>query len=348
MNQRNIALRDLDEERTLFGSLDRNLHLLRKLYRIEAVSRGGSVRLSGEIDAIDDAARVIEQALDRIRNGRSPDEDEIEKIFRKGSIEPTQATPIGENGHALRSPVEPRTPNQAKYLKAIKESVVTFGLGPAGTGKSFLAVAMAVAYLRSGLYRRIVLCRPAVEAGESLGFLPGDLAAKINPYLRPLYDALNELLPRGQLKRYIEEDVIEILPLAYMRGRTLDHAVIILDEAQNCTNTQMKMALTRLGNHSKMIVTGDLSQVDLPGSKPSGLHIARRILGGIDHVTFVNLSRSDIVRHPVVAEIVRAYGREEEIGRQGQLRHQDDEGAGDYAGDAEQSGRRARSDSHPR
>lgn len=316
MSQRIIPLRDLDEERTLFGSLDRNIHLLRRLYKVEAVSRNGAMRLTGEPQALDDAGQVVEQALERIRAGRSLEPGEVERIFRKGGDDEVHA---GTNGDGVRHLVQPRTENQAKYLQAIREHVVTFGIGPAGTGKSFLAVAMAVTYLRDGTFRRIVLCRPAVEAGESLGFLPGDLAAKINPYLRPLYDALNELLPRGQLKRYLEEEVVEILPLAYMRGRTLDHAMIILDEAQNCTNTQMKMALTRLGNHSKMVVTGDLTQVDLPVNKTSGLLTARRILAGIEGVEFVHLHKEDIVRHPVVAEIVRAYGREEESDRAGAL-----------------------------
>ncbi len=322
MSQRVIPLRDVDEERTLFGSLDRNIHLLRRLYRVEAVSRGGVVKISGEPRAIEEAARVVGQALDLIRSGQRLENGEVERIFRKGTEDepPVASAAAGDgDGAAPRSQVEPRTENQARYLNAMKGHTITFGIGPAGTGKSFLAVAMAVAYLKSGQFRRIVLCRPAVEAGESLGFLPGDLAAKINPYLRPLYDALNELLPRGQLKRYIEEDVIEILPLAYMRGRTLDHAVIILDEAQNCTNGQMKMALTRLGNHSKMIVTGDITQIDLPPDRSSGLLTARRILDGIEGISFVHLNKGDIVRHPVVAAIVKAYGREEEGERPGAL-----------------------------
>jgi phosphate starvation-inducible PhoH-like protein len=320
MNHRTILLRDLDEERALFGSLDRHLHLLRRLYGVDAVSRGGAVRISGEPDALEGAARAVELALDHIRRGSGSDGLEVERIFRRGAPAGEDELPdspaTGEvPAIGPRVMVQPRTPNQARYVQAMRDNTVTFGIGPAGTGKSFLAVAMAVSCLRSGTFRRIVLCRPAVEAGESLGYLPGDLAAKINPYLRPLYDALNELLPRGQLKRYIEEDVIEILPLAYMRGRTLDHAFIILDEAQNCTHTQMKMALTRLGAHSRMVVTGDVTQIDLPGNKSSGLVVARRILAGIEGVEFVTLAKADIVRHPVVAEIVRAYGREEEAAR---------------------------------
>ena len=316
MNQRVIPLRDLDEERALFGALDRNLHLLRRTYKVEAMSRGGAVRISGAPDAVAEAARALDRALERIRSGRAPHEADVEALFRRAS------EPEAAHGNVAHQPadgpgpkgmVEPRSENQARYMECIRNSTVTFGIGPAGTGKSYLAVACAVEFLRAGHFRRIVLCRPAVEAGESLGFLPGDLAAKINPYLRPLYDALNDVLPRGQLKRYMEEEIVEILPLAYMRGRTLESSIIILDEAQNCTNTQMKMALTRLGARSRMIVTGDVTQVDLPFNKASGLISGRRILEGIAGIEFVHLTRADIVRHPVVAQIVHAYAREDEI-----------------------------------
>jgi phosphate starvation-inducible PhoH-like protein len=314
MNQRVIPLRDLEEERKLFGSLDRNLQLLRRTFKVEALSRGGALRLSGSPDSVDEAARALDRALERIRSGRAVTDAELESLFGRGSVEEAGAAHFGAGSEAAtpRIAVEPRSENQARYLEAIRKSVITFGIGPAGTGKSWLAVASAVQFLRAGQFRRIVLCRPAVEAGESLGFLPGDLAAKINPYLRPLYDALNDVMPKGQLKRYMEEEIVEILPLAYMRGRTLDNSLIILDEAQNCTNMQMKMALTRLGARSKMIVTGDVTQIDLPGHKASGLLTARRILHGIAGVEFVHMTRADVVRHPVVAEIVRAYSRDEE------------------------------------
>lgn len=325
MNQRVIPLRDLEEERALFGALDRNLHLLRRIYKVEAMTRGGAVRISGAPDAVSDAARALDRALERIRSGKVLHESDVEALFRRADAHgQSNAHAHGEHGHGSTQSapssndgagklVEPRSENQARYLESIRTNTVTFGIGPAGTGKSYLAVASAVQFLRSGQFRRIVLCRPAVEAGESLGFLPGDLAAKINPYLRPLYDALNDVLPRGQLKRYMEEEIVEILPLAYMRGRTLDGSLIILDEAQNCTNTQMKMALTRLGARSKMIVTGDITQIDLPGNKASGLITARRILENIEGVGFVHMSRGDIVRHPVVSEIVHAYAREDEL-----------------------------------
>lgn len=310
MSERNVSFRSLDEERALFGSLDRNLHLLRRLYRVEAVSRGGVLTIAGDPGSLEEASQVVEDALLAIRSGRALDHDEVERIFRRGAVSKTTL----EDAGPVRPQVDPRTKNQAKYVEAIDQHIVTFGIGPAGTGKSYLAVAMAAAYLRRGLYRRIVLCRPAVEAGENLGFLPGDLAAKITPYLRPLYDALHALVPRQQLEKYMESGVIEILPLAYMRGRTLDHSIIILDEAQNCTDSQMKMALTRIGRQSKMIVTGDMTQSDLPMRVTSGLATAKRILTGIEGIAFVHMSKADVMRHPVVADIVRAYSRHEEGG----------------------------------
>lgn len=309
ISERSIPLRDLEEERLLFGNLDRNLHHLRRIHQIDAVSRGGVLKLSGEPAALERACDVVERALDAIRGPSETDAEQVERIMRS-----TAAGEQEQSGRPRRL-VEPRSNNQKRYLDAIESSVLTFAIGPAGTGKSFLAVAAALSYLQAGHYRKLVLCRPAVEAGERLGFLPGDLSAKINPYLRPLYDALQELLPRSRLTRYLEEEVVEILPLAYMRGRTLDRAVIILDEAQNCTMGQMKMALTRLGENSRMIVTGDITQVDLPQNAASGLVNARRILDGIEGISFVHLNKGDIVRHPVVSRIVRAFSREEERAR---------------------------------
>lgn len=319
--ERTVALRDLDEERFLFGHLDRNLHVLRNALGVEATSRRGQLKLKGPAESIDHAARTVEHALSMIREGRVTDPGAVERLFRAASRGEAQngshdAPPIlhhpGHEPGRERIHVAARGRNQQSYLDAIAQSTVTFAIGPAGTGKSYLAVASAVRLLKSGQFRKIVLCRPAVEAGESLGFLPGDLQAKINPYLRPLYDALNELLPRGALKRYVEEEIIEILPLAYMRGRTLDHAVIILDEAQNSTIGQMKMFLTRLGQSSKMIVTGDVTQIDLPAYKTSGLIHAVRILDRIPGVAFIQFTKGDIVRHPVVQDILKAYSKDEE------------------------------------
>jgi phosphate starvation-inducible PhoH-like protein len=317
--ERTVALRDLDEERFLFGHLDRNLHVLRNTLGVEATSRRGQLKLRGSQTAIDHAARTVEHALTLIREGHLTDPGAVERLFRaasrgdgNGASHEPPPQPQNLDGSREKIHVTARGRNQQSYLDAIAQSTVTFAIGPAGTGKSYLAVASAVRFLKSGQYRKIVLCRPAVEAGESLGFLPGDLQAKINPYLRPLYDALNDLLPRGQLKRYIEEEIIEILPLAYMRGRTLDHAVIILDEAQNSTIGQMKMFLTRLGERSKMIVTGDVTQIDLPAYKTSGLIHACRILEGIPGMSFIRFNKGDIVRHPVVQDILKAYTKDEE------------------------------------
>jgi phosphate starvation-inducible PhoH-like protein len=210
--------------------------------------------------------------------------------------------------------VEPLTPTQAAYVKAIRSHDVVFAIGPAGTGKTYLAVAEAVASLREGRHRKLVLTRPAVEAGEKLGFLPGDFQAKINPYLRPLYDALEEMLRFGDVKRYVEADVIEIVPLAYMRGRTLKHAFIILDEAQNTTPAQMKMFLTRMGADSKVVVTGDVTQVDLPEGTTSGLLEAERVLAGVPGLEILRFSRRDVIRHPMVQRIVDAYERDDAAG----------------------------------
>ena len=211
-------------------------------------------------------------------------------------------TPVDGGRH-----VRPRTDGQARYVRAMQENDLTFSIGPAGTGKTFLAVGMAVNLLRQGQVKRIVLVRPAVEAGERLGFLPGDIVAKVNPYLRPLFDALNDMMVPDQVKRYMENDIIEIVPLAYMRGRTLNQAVIILDEGQNTTIPQMKMFLTRMGNGSKIIVTGDITQVDLPRQMRSGLIDAVHRLRDLDQIAIIYLNESDIVRHPLVQKIVRAY-----------------------------------------
>ncbi len=360
--ERTIALRDLEEERFLYGHLDRNLHVLRRLHGVDAVSRGGRLRLKGHEEALLDACGTVERALELIRDGTIDDPQAVEKLFReryeerraplperrdedaprvsdpraadprssdsrgaetrRGSAAPSgfrreprslERTHGGPAEGPARATVAARGRNQQAYLDAIDRHTITFGIGPAGTGKSYLAVASAVKMLRSASYRKIVLCRPAVEAGESLGFLPGDLSDKINPYLRPLYDALNDLLPRGTLQRYVEEEIIEILPLAYMRGRTLDHAVIILDEAQNATIPQMKMFLTRLGESSKMIVTGDMTQTDLPRSKGSGLAHSVRILQGVRDIAFCTFGRQDVVRHPVVRDVIRAYAVDEGV-----------------------------------
>jgi phosphate starvation-inducible PhoH-like protein len=232
-------------------------------------------------------------------------------VERHRSGEPAPVTGASQENDSQPWPgVRPRTEGQARYVNAMLNNDVVFCIGPAGTGKTFLGVALALNFLKRGRISRIVLCRPAVEAGESLGFLPGDIYAKVNPYLRPLYDALHDLMDVRRVKRYIENDIIEILPLAFVRGRTLDNAFIILDEAQNCTVSQMKTFLTRLGPRARLLVTGDTSQNDLPASAKSGLADARERLGDVPGIEFVRLAKEDIVRHPLVGRIITAYEKE--------------------------------------
>ncbi|MFT7618544.1 MAG: phosphate starvation-inducible PhoH-like protein [Planctomycetota bacterium] len=302
-----INLQDIEEERALLGHLDRNIRSLRLSFKVDVTSRGGRLTLIGEPDRIEAAAEAVQRALQMIRE-KGAESSEIAEIF---GTDPT-ASKSSSSGPAYKAGVKPRTVNQGKYMEAIESHPVTLGVGPAGTGKTFLAVAMAVSQVKSGDFRKIVLVRPAVEAGEHLGFLPGDLEAKIAPYLRPLYDSLEDLLTPATMKRFLEEGIIEICPLAYMRGRTLNHAFIILDEAQNTTNVQMKMFLTRMGNESKMVITGDITQVDLPHGQPSGLATAIHVLNRVEGVSIVRMGHADIVRHPVVQRIVKAYGLTEE------------------------------------
>jgi phosphate starvation-inducible PhoH-like protein len=312
--ERVIRFGDIEEERRLLGKRDRHVRLLRDLYEVQVTSRSGALKLSGSEAAVRSAARAIQTALDRLRSDGETTEEEIEAILRRARVGEDEdeaaprAEPVGLEGLGIRA----RTPGQARYLQSLVTHDIVFAIGPAGTGKTYLAVAMAVQALRHGRVRRIVLARPAVEAGEKLGFLPGDIQAKVNPYLRPLYDALNDILDFGQLRRYLEREIVEIVPLAYMRGRTLDHSFIILDEAQNTTPKQMKMFLTRMGRDSRIVVTGDVTQIDLPEPAESGLVHAQRVLGRIRGLDFVTLDRSDIVRHPLVQEIVDAYGTEGE------------------------------------
>lgn len=308
MSEVTIPLRNLDEERSLLGHLDRNLRILRMTYGVDAISRGGQLTLKGDPEPVESAASTVTRALDAIRND-GVDAARVAELFGNVAADASARNGDGPGRASLKTStsVRPRSENQKRYMEAVEAHPVTLGVGPAGTGKTFLAVAMAAAMVKAGDFRKIVLVRPAVEAGEHLGFLPGDLEAKIRPYLQPLYDALDDILPRGTMKRYFEEGVIEISPVAYMRGRTLNNAVVILDEAQNTTIAQMKMVLTRLGHQSKIIVTGDPSQIDLPGNQESGLTHAIKVLRDVEGVAICRLHREDIVRHEVVMRIVRAY-----------------------------------------
>jgi len=296
----------------LIGESDRHLRQVESLFpEVHFVARGDEVVLKGSEDDVDKARTVLDELLILVQEGHTLDEGrviEVVKMVRDEVPSPSgvlsDGIPVGR-GRMIR----PKTHGQQKYIEAIRENTLTFGIGPAGTGKTYLAMAAAVDSLINGVVRRIVLTRPAVEAGERLGFLPGDVSAKVDPYLRPLYDALWDMLGPEETASLIEQGTIEIAPLAYMRGRTLNDACVILDEAQNTTPEQMKMFLTRLGFNSKMIITGDVSQTDLPTGRHSGLHIVRSILTGIPGVSFIELGARDVVRHRIVASIVEAYER---------------------------------------
>ena len=304
-----------DEEllRALFGPSDRNLRRLRQRFGVDVVVRGDGIKLVGDDGAVDEAGHALKRAIGVWKRDGQLSEELLRRIFDDAMpVSERDAAPEANGqagGRALPDGVHPRTKGQDGYVEAMQHSAITFGIGPAGTGKTFLAAAHAVAELKRANFRKIVLCRPAVEAGERLGFLPGDIEAKVNPYLRPLYDALFALLDPQQVRRYIDHDVIEIAPLAYMRGRTLERAFVILDEAQNTTPKQMQMFLTRMGLHSRIVVTGDVTQVDLPHGQMSGLLEATRILEGVEGIAIVRMTRGDIVRHPVVQRVVDAYER---------------------------------------
>ena len=278
--------------------------------------RGAQVRVQGEAASVQVAAKVLEQLYALAATGTAITTPDIDQALRLVRTEPDGSLVDYHNEVVLtgarRRNIVPRTVNQRVYVRAFAQHDLVFGIGPAGTGKTYLAMAVAVAALLKDQVRRIILCRPAVEAGEKLGFLPGDLAEKVNPYLRPLYDALYDMVDEERAARLIQKGVIEVAPLAFMRGRTLNNAFIILDEAQNSTPEQMKMFLTRLGNDSKAAVTGDTTQVDLPRHTRSGLVESLRILHGIERIAFVHFDDNDIVRHPLVGAIVRAYDREAE------------------------------------
>lgn len=317
MTEQSISLERLEETISLFGSFDENIRLIEHELGVAVVSRDSALKVSGEDpEAVMLAVRVIDDLMSLAARGEAIHEQNVRyviQLVREGKENQIQQLAgdvlcITAKG----KPIKAKTLGQKKYVEAIRDHVVTLGIGPAGTGKTYLAVAAAVAAFRAKEVNRIILTRPAVEAGERLGFLPGDLQSKVDPYLRPLYDALFEMLGPETYQKYLERGNIEVAPLAYMRGRTLDDSFIILDEAQNTSREQMKMFLTRLGFGSRIVITGDITQIDLPGDKVSGLREAMRVLKGVDDIAILRLTESDVVRHALVQKIIKAYEVDEE------------------------------------
>jgi phosphate starvation-inducible PhoH-like protein len=305
----------LDEQgsHTLFGNHDENLRMLEEEYGVKISSRGSEIFVKGPAASVAPVEKLLGQMQDLITQGYPLKKSDVSTGMRVMRDKPdTNLVEFFSDagvGASVRRVVTPRNMAQKLYLQAIQDYDITLAIGPAGTGKTYLAVAAAAAQLNDKAIKRIILCRPAVEAGERLGFLPGDIAEKVNPYLRPLYDSLYDIIGFEKVEKLMERSVIEIAPLAFMRGRTLNDAFIILDEAQNTTPEQMKMFLTRLGFDSKCVVTGDVTQIDLPEGKKSGLKVARAILGDVEGIKFFDFTHKDVVRHPLVSKIVNAYDR---------------------------------------
>jgi phosphate starvation-inducible PhoH-like protein len=307
----NVQLENPTEAIALLGNADTNLKIIEEELQVSIVTRGESVSLSGDEERVVLASQILDKLIFVIRKGVTISQRDVLsaiQMAQKGTLDYFDNLYDEEIAKNVKGKViRIKTLGQRQYIMAIRQNDLVFGIGPAGTGKTYLAVVMAVNALKSGQVNKIILTRPAVEAGESLGFLPGDLKEKVDPYLRPLYDALNDILGAEHTQRLIERGTIEIAPLAYMRGRTLDDAFVILDEAQNTTHAQMKMFLTRLGFGSKMVITGDQTQIDLPKGAKSGIIAAEKILLGVNGISFVFLEQSDVVRHPLVGRIIEAY-----------------------------------------
>ncbi len=316
MAEKIVTVDNAEQLSALFGQLDGNVANIKKQYDVNIVSRDGNIKVIGEEPAASDAAKAVEALLKMSGRGQPLSEQTIRYVTSMvaDGIE-QQLEELGGDGVCMTSSgkiVRPRTVGQKRYLDSIKNNTIVLGIGPAGTGKTYLAVAMAVKAFREHKVKKIILTRPAVEAGEKLGFLPGDMQDKVDPYLRPLYDALFDMFGAESFARYMEKGIIEVAPLAYMRGRTLDEAFIILDEAQNTTSEQIKMFLTRLGNDSRMVITGDITQIDLPDVRKSGLVEAMKILKGIDDIDIHRFTEKDVVRHKLVQDIIKAYEKSNE------------------------------------
>ena len=316
MTEQLITFDAMEQVVALFGSFDENVRLIEREFGVSIVSRGSELKVMGEAENVAQATRAINSLLVLINKGEILSDQNVRYVLSlvhegnedKISSMTTDSICISSKGR----PVKAKTLGQKKYVEAIKDNTITLGVGPAGTGKTYLAVAMAVTAFRQKEVNRIILTRPAVEAGEKLGFLPGDLQSKVDPYLRPLYDGLFDMLGAENFQKYQERGAIEVAPLAYMRGRTLDDSFIILDEAQNTTPEQMKMFLTRLGFRSKMVVTGDVTQIDLPDGKKSGLKTVMNILKDVDDIQIVRFTQKDVVRHKLVQDIINAYQKYDE------------------------------------
>ena len=312
MTELNISLERLEDAISVFGSFDENIRLIEHELGVTVVSRDSMLKVSGEdAESVMLATHTIENLMSLAARGEVINEQNVRyvlQLVRAGKE--SQVQQLAGDVICITAkgkPIKAKTMGQKRYVEAIKDNVITLGIGPAGTGKTYLAVAAAVAAFRAKEVNRIILTRPAVEAGERLGFLPGDLQSKVDPYLRPLYDALFDMLGAETYNKYLERGNIEVAPLAYMRGRTLDDSFIILDEAQNTSREQMKMFLTRLGFGSKIVITGDITQIDLPADKVSGLREAMRVLKGVDDIAIMKLNESDVVRHALVQKIIKAY-----------------------------------------
>ena len=320
MFEQSISVDRMEQAVSLFGSFDENIRIIEKEFDVDVVSRGSEIKVTGEAENVSKGVRAINGLLMLINRGEALSDQNVRYVIslvNEGNED--QLPQMTADCICITSkgkPVKPKTLGQKKYIESIRKNTVTLGVGPAGTGKTYLAVAMAVTAFRAKEVNRIILTRPAVEAGEKLGFLPGDLTQKVDPYLRPLYDALFDLMGFEKSQRLMERQSIEVAPLAYMRGRTLNNAFVILDEAQNTTPEQMKMFLTRIGFGSKAVITGDVTQIDLPKGVPSGLKHAIRILDGVRGIEITRFTSKDVVRHPLVARIVDAY---EEAAKQDEL-----------------------------
>ncbi len=317
MTEEIFSIDRMEHAISLFGSFDENIKLLEKEFEVSFITRGSEIKIKGNEENVDKAKRAINNLLLLINKGESLNEQNIRYVIslvRDGNDD--KLASIGSDCVCISAkgkPIKAKTLGQKKYIEAIKNNTIVFGIGPAGTGKTYLAVALAVSAFRDKQVNRIILTRPAVEAGEKLGFLPGDLQQKVDPYLRPLYDALFDMLGPENFQKYQERGNIEVAPLAYMRGRTLDDSFIILDEAQNTTPEQMKMFLTRLGFGSKIVVTGDITQIDLPDGKRSGLVEVIKILKNVDDIETIKFTQKDVVRHRLVQDIIKAYEKYEEV-----------------------------------